>query len=114
MGEPKWKVGDRAYVEADANRIGGGVFTVVKVGRKWITIEGYRGRRFDLVTGQENNPDGIGGYCYARTSEEHAVWQERGALLSRIRGTQQMGHHGTWERWPLARLRRLAELLEET
>lgn len=113
MSEQKWKVGDLAYVSGDYNRRGGGVFTVAKVGRKWFTIEGRQGRQFDLTTGKENS-DGAGGYCYARTSEEHARWEARSVIISRIRKTQQMGHSGSWERWPLERLRRLVELLEET
>ena len=111
MSDQKWKVGDLAYVSGDYIRLGGGVFTVAKVGRKWITIAGRQGRQFDIITGQENS-DGVGGYCYARTSEEHAVWSERCTLLNALSAHRWINAYHLHD-WPAERLRKLLALAEE-
>ena len=80
-----WKVGAPVVVTADMNRSGGGAFTIAKVGRKYFSVvERGRSRMFSLTDGREQT-DGVGGYRYAHTPEQHAELTRRKAAAVELR-----------------------------
>lgn len=109
-GEINVKVGNEVRVLPDANKCGGGTFTVSRVGRKLIAIQQYgRERTFDKLTRCERT-DGIGGYCRVLTPDEHAAYVHRVAVVERVR-TLTSDYRWT-DNLSVSTLERVVELLE--
>lgn len=108
-GEINVKVGDEVRVLPDANKCGGGMFTVSRVGRGLVAIRQYgRERTFDKVTRLERGE--FAGACAMLTQDEHAAYVHRVAVVERVRKCTR--DHFWPERLSVGTLERVAELLE--
>lgn len=103
-----WKVGDVVIVTPDDSGHGHGRFLVSKVGRRWITVDAYRERRFDRETGREDS-DGGGGYCYALRPERYEARKRRTRALNRI---NQLANSWSFSGISTDALERIIEVIE--
>jgi hypothetical protein len=113
MTGPKYHVG-QVLIRRDANedRLGGPQkATVVKVGRKLVTVSAGQYDRTETFRIEDGIKNDNFGHGWIQTEEEFEEEKRRGAVEQRFRD-HGLSWYGTTQRWSVETLTRVADILD--